>query len=172
MPTVYFTYFSEMVVGVFMHLKLASLILTLACFSNSHASLISNQSNPEVIYGTDDRLDVFESSDSLMKKIAKSTAALVYNDNLSQDGDNLLLSDKTLQEFGGLCTSERFVKQMTAARCSGFLVSPDTIVTAGHCIYSVNSCDYQSWIFDYANTTEEKESFTFNKDQVYHCVKI
>lgn len=155
-----------------MFAQISSLFLILACFSGAQASLISQQTNPDVIYGTDDRLDIFESSDSLMKSIAKSTAAKVFNDNLTQEGDGFVLYDKTLQDFAGLCSTERFVKQMTAARCSGFLVSPDTLVTAGHCIYSVNDCENHSWVFDYANTDEEKEAFTFNKNQIYHCVKI
>ncbi|MBP9681288.1 MAG: trypsin-like peptidase domain-containing protein [Bacteriovorax sp.] len=155
-----------------MSLNLAFLFLIFTLTLNTHASLIDQKTNPDVIYGTDDRLDIFESSDSLMKNLSKSTAAKVYNDSLTQDGDKYSLTDRTLQDWGGLCSTERFVKQMTAARCSGFLVSPDTIVTAGHCIYSVNDCENHSWIFDYANTTEEREAFTFNKDQVYHCVKI
>ncbi|MGZ3787815.1 MAG: trypsin-like serine peptidase [Bacteriovorax sp.] len=142
---------------------------------NSEASLRKNFSPikivPKVIYGTDDRLDVFESSDSLMRELAKSTAAQILNDNLIQEGETYTVKSQTLAE-GGICASERFANQMSAANCSGFLVSPDTLVTAGHCVTAVTDCQNHAWVFDFTNTTEEKSSFTFNKDQVFRCTKI
>ena len=126
---------------------------------------------PKVIYGQDDRLDIFESSDSLMKELAKSTAAQILNNNLVQEGDKYSVKSNTLEEQG-ICSTERFAKQMAAANCSGFLVSADTLVTAGHCINAVSDCENHSWVFDFANTNEEKTSFTFSKDQVYKCTKI
>jgi V8-like Glu-specific endopeptidase len=45
-------------------------------------------------------------------------------------------------------------------------------MTAAHCIHSAIACNSHSWVFDYANTEKEKSSFSFNKDQVYHCTDI
>jgi len=126
---------------------------------------------PKVIYGTDDRFDVFESSDSLMKELSRSTVALIENSDLVQDGDNYIIKSPTLSEEG-VCKSERFSNQLAAASCSGFLVAPDTVVTAGHCINSVSECEEFSFVFDFANTDEVKSSFTFNKSQVFHCTQI
>jgi len=126
---------------------------------------------PKVIYGTDDRFDIYESSDSLMKELSLSTAAQILNDNISLNGDVYTVKSRTLADEG-ICKSERFSNQMAAANCSGFLVSPDTLVTAGHCIESVEDCANHVWVFDFANTTAEKSSFTFNKDQVFRCTKI
>ncbi|MBC7538694.1 MAG: trypsin-like peptidase domain-containing protein [Bacteriovorax sp.] len=126
---------------------------------------------PKVIYGNDDRLDVYESSDSLMRELSRSTAAQILNNNITLEGDVYTVKSKTLADEG-ICKSERFSNQMAAANCSGFLVSADTLVTAGHCINTVSDCANHSWVFDFANTSEEKTSFTFTKDQVFHCTKI
>ena len=126
---------------------------------------------PKVIYGNDDRLDVYESSDSLMRELTRSTAAQILNDNIIQEGDTYTVKSKTLADEG-ICKSERFSNQMAAANCSGFLVSADTLVTAGHCINAVEDCQNHAWVFDFANTTSEKTTFIFNKDQVFHCTKI
>lgn len=148
--------------------------LFLSTFLNAQASVIQKSPIkilPKVIYGTDDRMDVYESSDSLMRELSRSTAAQIQNDKLILDSNNYTLKSGTL-ENDGICKSERFSNQHAAADCSGFLVSPDTLVTAGHCIDSVVDCDNNSWVFDYSNVNEEKSTFSFNKNQVYHCTKI
>ncbi len=124
------------------------------------------------IYGVDNRRDIFESSDNLMIELSRSTAAQIFNYNLIQNGDTYTLKADSLQKSLGVCSNERFANQPKGARCSGFLIAPDKILTAGHCETMMGECWYFSWVFDYANTTEEKNSFTFNKDQVYHCKNI
>lgn len=126
---------------------------------------------PKVIYGNDDRFDVYESSDSLMRELSRSTAAQILNNNISLQGNTYIVKSKTLADEG-ICKTERFADQMAAANCSGFLVSPDTIVTAGHCISSVKDCQNHAWVFDFANINSEKTSFSFNSNQVFHCTKI
>lgn len=147
----------------------------LACSVLNVNASIHNQSPikivPKVIYGNDDRLDVYESSDSLMRELSRSTAAQIENSNLILNGDTYTIKSKTLTEEG-MCSSERFSNQLAAANCSGFLVSPDTLVTAGHCVEKLNDCSLYSWAFDFANTTEEKSSFTLSKNQVFRCTKI
>lgn len=142
---------------------------------NANASFIKVHSPikiiPKVIYGVDERLDIYESSDSLMNEIAKSTAAQIMNSNLEQVGDLFNIVSNKLSD-NGICSSERFSNQLIAASCSGFLISSDTLVTAGHCVESVSDCSNHSWVFDYANITEEKASFSFTKDQVYRCTKV
>lgn len=153
-------------------LGLCSLLL-LQVFAAEAGALKRNpiKITPKVIYGTDDRMDVFESSDSLMKELSRSTAAQILNHSLTQNGEVYTLNAGTLEE-GGICTSERFSKQVAAANCSGFLISADTLVTAGHCINAVTDCENHSWVFDYSNPSDEKSTYSFTKDQVYRCTKI
>lgn len=126
---------------------------------------------PKVIYGEDDRLDIYESSDNLMKELALSTSVQILNRNLIESNGIYTIKAETLAE-SGMCSSERFANQLTAGNCSGFLVSPDTLVTAGHCLNSESDCQGHSWVFDFANIESEQKTFTFNKDQVYRCTKI
>jgi V8-like Glu-specific endopeptidase len=151
---------------------LSLLIFSNLCFLNAQANIKSPiKLAPKVIYGNDDRLDVFESSDSLMRELAKSTAAQILNNHLILIGDSYIAKAATLSE-NGVCSSERFANQITPANCSGFLIAPDVLVTAGHCVTEVSDCENHSWVFDFANTKEESHSFTFSKDQVFHCTNI
>lgn len=148
---------------------LALALLTLVSFSSFAQTPVKIV--PKVIYGEDDRLDIFESNDNLMKELALSTAAQILNSSLSEDNGIYSLKGDTLAE-SGMCRSERFANQMTAGNCSGFLVAPDVLVTAGHCINSDYDCKNHYWVFDFANKDKEEKSFTFNQDQVYRCSKI
>ena len=53
----------------------------------------------------------------------------------------------------GLCPTERFFDQPSAADCSGFLISDDLLVTAGHCVEGMldRGSDLSSvaWVFGY-----------------------
>lgn len=125
----------------------------------------------KVIYGNDDRLDIYESNDTLMKEVAKSTAAMIFNDSLiGQESDYVLRSGTLAQD--GVCKDEKFANQPTPGNCSGFLIAPDKLVTAGHCITSQNQCSQHFWVFDFANIEGETKSFRFSQNQVARCRKI
>jgi V8-like Glu-specific endopeptidase len=126
---------------------------------------------PKVIYGVDDRNDIFQSNDNLLKQLSLSTAAQIPNELLVKQAENYLLNGPTLKDTG-VCGSERFSNQLTSADCSGFLIGPDTLVTAGHCVQTLSDCSENFWVFDYSNFTKEKSSFIFNKTQLYRCTAI
>ena len=152
-------------------MTIKALLITTLTLTSLSAFAGKTPITTKVIYGQDDRMDVYESSDSLMKELALSTAAQIMDRNLVVDGDTITIKAETLEE-SGICKSERFSQQVAAGNCSGFLVAPDKLVTAGHCINSNFDCESHSWVFDYANTTEEKSEFKMNKSQVYKCTKI
>lgn len=126
----------------------------------------------QTVYGDDNRLDVYESDDWLLNELARSTAAMIPVENLLQKGRKYVLQAQTLAEKFGVCASERFSAQPAAASCSGFLVAPDLLVTAGHCIKDLADCDPHRWVFDYANVDSEKTGFSFKQSQIFRCVEI
>src|SRR3989344_6363600 len=157
-----------------MCMTLISLIFFFGLYSaqaNFSAKPFSKRFAPQTVYGDDDRQDVYACTNPLMKKLAHSTAGQIPVKNLVQIGDLYTIQAPTMAE-NGLCKSERFSNQLQATDCSGFLVGPDILVTAGHCVLDISECSSFRWIFDYANETEEKSQFILNKDQVFHCTEI
>ena len=93
------------------------------------------RSKQKVIYGVDDRQEAFEIENKRIREISHSVAGLVPAGRIRDNGDGT--SEILTIRFADshrLCSSERFGNQPTAPNCSGFLVAPDIIATAGHCV--------------------------------------
>lgn len=145
-------------------------IIAIYALSASAASAASNK--VEVVYGEDDRVDVYESLNSLHVELAKSTAAMIRGDRLSEtDRGDIQILGKSLAERG-ICESERFSNQLSAADCSGFLVGENLLVTAGHCVRNQLSCESSKWVFDYKVENDAQFEVHVSKSDVYSCKRI
>lgn len=133
----------------------------------------------EVIYGDDNRRDLYEVRNQLFQKLASSTAGMIEKSNLKKSSQGFFeIADKlTLSDKRNVCSDERFAKQVVAPKCSGFLIAPDVLVTAGHCYYMYGmpeeECKNHAWVFDYSNPTSSSQpSRKIQPRNVYNCQKI
>src|SRR5690606_7912461 len=69
-----------------------------------------------------------------------------------------------------LCSDQRFAAQVTPGSCSGFLVGPDVLVTAGHCVSNQKKCEDKFWVFGF--TREEAADLTLSGENVYKCSQV
>lgn len=145
-------------------------ILILFFFSSY---LQASEISPDVIYGDDNRLDLYQVEDPILSVLASSSVALVKKRNLRTREEGVHLVTRNFGESYQLCSSERFRDQESGAFCSGFLVNETTIVTAGHCIRTDNDCEDTRFLFDFAIKTPGAESpRNFSDDQVFKCKKL
>ena len=126
---------------------------------------------PPVIYGEDNRKDVYETKDSALVELSKSTAAMIPNAKITMASGIATIKGETLQSRG-ICAEERFADQMTAGNCSGFLVSENVLVTAGHCIKTEADCAGYKWVFDYKMDAAKQDSMKVEASDVYSCSRI
>jgi hypothetical protein len=108
---------------------------------------------PQAIYDHDTRQEYFElSENNKIKKQVRAVGGLIYTDNIKNDVQYpalAFLPDTKAKSRYKLCSSVRYADQPSSLFCSGFLVAPDVVVTAGHCIKNKISCDNLSFVFDY-----------------------
>jgi V8-like Glu-specific endopeptidase len=125
----------------------------------------------DVIYGEDNRKDVFESTNASFIELSKSTAAMIPASNLKQLLSDVEVSGTTLRGRG-ICAKERFSNQISAANCSGFLVADNKLVTAGHCIKGPTECASYKWVFDYRVESSDQGKITVPASSVYSCKRV
>ncbi len=134
-------------------------------------SLSAFASPSDVIYGEDNRRDLVDETNPKYIQYAQATAAKVPTIFMRTVGKDVIFRTMTLVDRG-ICDTERFAKQNTVAMCSGFLVGPKTLVTAGHCIKNINDCKNFRWVFDYATTVKDQTRITVTPKKVYSCKKV
>ncbi|MDH5581994.1 MAG: serine protease, partial [Bdellovibrionales bacterium] len=129
----------------------------------------------KVIYGEDNRLDLFEVKNNIQYQVALSTAAMIPNYTIKESSDRsgeFEIKSSTLSKRG-ICEDQKFAQQVTAANCTGFLVGPKLLVTAGHCIQSMSSCKNYKWVFGFSLDESNDQNYTISyKENIYTCEKI
>lgn len=107
----------------------------LAC-AEARSDLADARVARPILYGEDDRHEIFAESSPRIVDAWRATGALVHLSALQDNGDETwTLTGPTLQRSLFACQDERFGNQPLIARCSGFLVRSDMIATAGHCVF-------------------------------------
>ncbi len=124
---------------------------------------------PKVIYGEDNRLDYYQVQNPQIRALSERTVALIRTANLDPQGAWTNLRTNGYGESYGLCTDEPYYDQPTVAFCSGSLVAPDVVISAGHCVRDQSSCDRTSFVFGYRLSEAGQMPTRVPTSAVYTC---
>lgn len=133
----------------------------------------------KVIYGDDNRR-LFTELDSELDKELIEQASVVFaqipNWRIDfSDKTKLKVQTKDLQGGLNFCPGERFADLPIVSSCTAFLVSPDLIMTAGHCVKDKYDCKKQTWVLDFhsgGEFTSPSGAVSFDKEQTYQCAEL
>lgn len=156
----------------FLLMKVKTMCLIMAIFlMTPHA----NAGDDKVVYGLDNRLDEYQVMDEKLKDLGDSTVALVYEKSLVDNGDGTYtFNSNTLRsQKDPVCENEPFIDQQTSAFCSGFLVSPKVVASAGHCVNGYTL--FKTAIvfnFKISDNYQDQSQLTVSAEDVYFAVGI
>ncbi|UPT74636.1 MAG: serine protease [Elusimicrobiota bacterium] len=148
------------------------LMITAAVLAAALRLTASAQVDGQVIYGSDDRIDLYQTENTKLRSMADSTVALVNASSVKAEGAVAKLDVDPYGPGMGLCKDEPFYEQVTAAFCSGSLIAPDIIMTAGHCITSDSSCANTKFVFGFSVKEKGKMPTSVPTSEVYGCKKL
>lgn len=153
-------------------------IVSVVADASAAAARTGSTSQP-AIYGHDSRQEYFATNNSSTANTAKLSAVslisgyqLVYS---SRDTIRVRSGQQTLSKAVQLCSDEAFGNQPTAAFCSGVLIGPDLVLTAGHCVWDAeNQCPSLRFAFRYVSvgTGESGSIVDMREDDVYACKNV
>jgi V8-like Glu-specific endopeptidase len=132
-------------------------------------------------FGRNDVRPVISGSQTPIGIRARSTAVAVLSANISElPSGNLKLDNDIVT--AAICKGETFEQDPSLSwACSGFLVAPDLIVTAGHCMVNTGEdrhetetyCQAFSWLFDYqADASGKTQLSEISPSRHYHCKQV
>lgn len=126
---------------------------------------------PQVIYGDDGRREPYLSD--VPQSIVRATALLSDHQDLQLVDGNYRLRTLAMGKRYNTCADETFALQPSVeGKCSGFLVAPDLLISAGHCFLDSGACRQMAIIFDYAFHDSNSDPTLVSPASVYRCDKI
>lgn len=130
------------------------------------------QVHHDVIYGKDTRVDLYQEKDPKHLAWADSTVALFRADDVAAKDGAARLATRNYGEDMNLCKEEPFYEQPNGAFCSGSLVAPDVLMTAGHCVPSAEECAGIKFVFGFAVKKEGEKPTSVPESEVYGCREL
>ncbi|MCP4631549.1 MAG: trypsin-like peptidase domain-containing protein [candidate division Zixibacteria bacterium] len=130
------------------------------------------KSKQKVIYGTDNRQDIFEVNNEKILSNADSVVGLFWAHDVIDNGNNT--STLATRNFGvahNLCITEPFRDQPVGPFCSGFLVADNIIATAAHCVDQSNVTRIR-FVFGFRMLDLTTAQEVVNNNEIYNGTAI
>lgn len=167
--------------------KLALLVLGILFLSNQVSA---------AVFGVDNR-ELVEKNSPLGRGLGASVAIMIPGNFVTESMSTAQkktssIETEPLTDSWGMCSNERLAKVPSFfVSCTGFLIAPDILVTAGHCMVNFGEvkdtvtpqCESFRWLFDYQVQSKSEDSDNIkNKygvktsgisdDELYECEKV
>src|SRR4051794_29721316 len=144
-------------------------LVAVGCASASPNDSIGERGDP-AIYGTDNRHEIYEVTNTRYRQYADSTVGLVPSGFVLPNADGKSSTIGTFSYGAGLdnlCPTERFYGQRTRPFCTGVLVAPRIVATAYHCLPNDSAVEQTSFVFGFKMFDARSANTLLPNSQIY-----
>lgn len=129
------------------------------------------------VFGDDDRKEVQDAYG--YEDFVRATAVMVNKNSFYENKFYAYTLRERLSnsfESDNFDENVKFLDQPALGTCTGFLIAPDILVTAGHCVDNLEDAQKYVWVFDYSedkiNFETESHSLYIPSSKVYEVEKV
>lgn len=128
-----------------------------------------------VVYVSDSRQEIEQIQNPQILENARANVALIDARYIRETSTLITLSGTPLTEKFNLCGDQKYATQLSVANCSGVLISPRHVLTAGHCL-SEETCAQYKIVFDFRHDSQHyspnSSSYRIPRENMYSCKNI
>lgn len=132
------------------------------------------------IYGEDSRREINDPSISEDIRALSQSVAMVFSVNAIFDvtEKEIIFPQTTMSDHFKreksvpLCDEEPYAQQVAPGYCTAFLIAPQLVATAGHCINGHTRCEKMAFAFDYALTNPDENPTRVPLEHFYRCEEL
>ncbi len=163
------------------HILIISLFCAAPGCAGERTPSTRGEARSNVIYGQDDREEPYAYPiGSRIRAWAASSALQIDASGLERaQGSGYFLAAgenfaESMRASGKpLCPEEPFQDQpVLGGLCSAFLVAPDTVITAGHCVSAPDVCPHVAFVFGAGYDRQTGDPSLLGSDEVYFCERV
>jgi S1-C subfamily serine protease len=127
------------------------------------------------VFGEDDRKEVKDAEG--YEDFVRATAVMISKESIyDNEFYSWSLRERLEIQFDTDKFDEnvKFLDQPAIGSCTGFLIAPDILVTAGHCINSMEEANQFVWVFDYTSESNfiNGRYLNFSDKNIYEVESI
>ena len=152
--------------------RIAGLLLLATSVAGVADAQVQTRDNA-AIYGADTREEFYEHSDDVFRAVAReSVVALMSAYRFDHDAAATSFHAPQMRSTVNLCLDEPYARQPAASFCSGVLIAPAVVLTAGHCFPGGDDqCRLTRFVFDYLQEADGVQA-SIAPDAIYACQSL
>lgn len=143
----------------------------LACAEGRVDAVTAMCLGASVVYGEDGRHDL--SPDDPLRALGEASVLAVLTRERAEAlaAGRVQPTELAAGRLLTLCPEEPFAQQPSLAHCTGVLLAPDLVLTAGHCLRYGDACD--DYVYATRFIADDDGNFDgFSPDQLHECAQV
>lgn len=126
----------------------------------------------DAIYGLDNRVDGSAITEKNLIQLKSAIGLMVSKDQVETGLLTSKIKATPMTESVNACKDVRYSNELTIQSCTAFLIAPDLMATAGHCIQEAIDCENKIIAFDVNEASQKGDHYKVLNSNIFECQEV